>query len=91
MYQDQPLTTLQQAVYWTEYVIRHKGAPHMRSDVLDLTWYQYLLLDVISVLALVAVCIPVAVYCMFRAWIRVGSEQLSIDCQALCHGWQEVS
>jgi glucuronosyltransferase len=39
-------------VFWTEYVIRHKGAPHMRSAVLDLTWYQYFLLDVIAVLAL---------------------------------------
>jgi hypothetical protein len=49
---DQPLTPLEQAVYWTEYVIRHKGAPHLRSAALDLTWYQYFLLDVIVVLAL---------------------------------------
>jgi len=55
--QDQPLTPLEQAVYWTEYVIRHKGAPHLRSAVLDLTWYQYLLLDVIAVLALASVSI----------------------------------
>jgi glucuronosyltransferase len=40
-------------VYWTEYVIRHKGAPHMRSAALDLTWYQYFLLDVFAVLALI--------------------------------------
>jgi glucuronosyltransferase len=39
-------------VFWTEYVIRHNGAPHMRSAVLDLTWYQYFLLDVIAVLLL---------------------------------------
>jgi hypothetical protein len=41
----------------------------MRSAVLDLAWYQYFLLDVIAVLALVAVCILVAVYCMSRAVI----------------------
>jgi glucuronosyltransferase len=52
IYRDQPLTPLQQAVFWTEYVIRHKGAAHMRSAALDLTWYQYFLLDVIAVLAL---------------------------------------
>jgi glucuronosyltransferase len=39
-------------VFWTEYVIRHKGAPHMRSAALDLTWYQYFLLDVIVMLIL---------------------------------------
>jgi glucuronosyltransferase len=52
---DQPRTPLEQAVYWTEYVIRHKGAPHLRSAVVDLAWYQYFLLDVIAVLALAAV------------------------------------
>jgi glucuronosyltransferase len=52
IFRDQPLTPLEQAVYWTEYVIRHKGTPHLRSAVLDLAWYQYFLLDVIFVLAL---------------------------------------
>jgi glucuronosyltransferase len=57
-------------VFWTEYVIRHKGTPHMRSAVLDLAWYQYFLLDVIVVLALVAVCLLVTVYYISRAVIR---------------------
>jgi len=37
-------------VYWTEYVIRYKGAPHLKSQALNLTWYQYFLLDIIAVL-----------------------------------------
>jgi glucuronosyltransferase len=57
IFRDQPLTPLQQAVYWTEYVIRHKGAPHLRSAVLDLAWYQYFLLDVIAVLAVASVSV----------------------------------
>jgi glucuronosyltransferase len=57
-------------VFWTEYVIRHKGAPHMRSAVLDLARYQYFLLDVIAVLALVAVCVLVTVFFISRAVIR---------------------
>lgn len=45
-------------VYWTEYVIRHKGAPHLKSHALNLTWYQYFLLDVFSVVlvAFILVC-----------------------------------
>jgi glucuronosyltransferase len=57
-------------VYWTEYVIRHKGAPHLRSAVLDLAWYQYFLLDVIAVLVLGAVCVLVAVYFISQAVIK---------------------
>jgi glucuronosyltransferase len=57
IFRDQPLTQLEQAVYWTEYVIRHNGAPHLRSAVLCLAWYQYFLLDVIAVLALAIVSV----------------------------------
>jgi hypothetical protein len=51
IYRDQPPTPLEQAVFWTEYVIRRKRAPHVCSVALDLNWYQYFLLDVIAVLA----------------------------------------
>lgn len=45
---DQPMTGLERAIWWTEYVIRHKGARHLRSPALDLPWYQFYLLDVIG-------------------------------------------
>jgi glucuronosyltransferase len=66
IYRDQPLTPLEQAVFWTEYVIRHNGAPHLRSAVLDLAWYQYFLLDVISVLALTVGSVVLIVYMILR-------------------------
>ncbi|XP_044271140.1 UDP-glycosyltransferase UGT5-like isoform X1 [Tribolium madens] len=34
------------ADYWIQYVIRHRGATHLRVAGLDLPWYQYLSLDV---------------------------------------------
>jgi glucuronosyltransferase len=53
-------------VYWTEYVIRHKGAPHLRSAALDLAWYQYFLLDVIGVLALAVGSVMLILYMTLR-------------------------
>jgi hypothetical protein len=44
------------AIYWVEYVIRHKGAPHLRVAGLDLPWYQYHLLDVIAFIVLIGSC-----------------------------------
>nr|CAD7398190.1 unnamed protein product [Timema cristinae] len=56
-FNDRPLSPLDTAVYWTEYVIRHRGAPHMRTAAVDMPWYQYLLLDVIAVLSIGACAI----------------------------------
>lgn len=42
------MTGLEKAVWWTEYVLRHKGAKHLRSPALDLPAYQYYLLDVLG-------------------------------------------
>ena len=35
---DQPISAKDLVAYWTEYVIRHQGAPHLRSPVLDMPW-----------------------------------------------------
>jgi glucuronosyltransferase len=49
---DEPQTSLERAVWWTEYTLRHNGAKHLRSSAADLAWYQYLLLDIVTVLFL---------------------------------------
>jgi glucuronosyltransferase len=78
-FKDQPLSPLDTAIYWTEYVIRHGGARHMRSAAVDLAWYQYLLLDVIAVLCLVVVAILIIIYMivkkLFSLCRRVGRVQ----------------
>lgn len=47
------MSAMKTAVYWTEYVIRHNGARHLRTAALDLSWYQYLLLDIISLFIII--------------------------------------
>ncbi|CAI6350993.1 unnamed protein product [Macrosiphum euphorbiae] len=48
IFKDRPMSPEKSVAYWTEYVIRHKGAPHLKSQALNLTWYQYFLLDIIA-------------------------------------------
>ncbi|KAJ8954688.1 hypothetical protein NQ318_011380 [Aromia moschata] len=48
---DRPVNPKDLIVFWTEFVIRHQGAPHLRVAALDIPWYRYLLLDVIAFLA----------------------------------------
>jgi len=54
------------AIYWTEYVIRHRGAPHMRTAGADLPLYQYLLLDVTAVLVTAILAVVYVIYFMLK-------------------------
>jgi len=61
IFHDRPMSALNKAVYWLEYVIRHKGAHHLRSAAVELTWYQYYSLDIIAfiisiIVLLIGVC-----------------------------------
>lgn len=46
-YNDRPMTPQQSTVYWIEYVIRHRGAPHMQSPALKLNYFQLHMIDVV--------------------------------------------
>ncbi|KAL2780351.1 UDP-glucuronosyltransferase 2B7 isoform 3 [Daubentonia madagascariensis] len=61
---DQPMKPLDRAVFWIEFVMRHKGAKHLRVAAHDLTWFQYHSLDVIGfLLACVATVMFVITKC----------------------------
>lgn len=46
--EDQPMTGLEKAIWWTEYVIRNRGAEYLKSTDADFPWYKFLLLDVFT-------------------------------------------
>lgn len=73
----EPQSALDRAVYWTEYVIRHKGAPHLRSVAADLPWYQYLLLDVLFVLTTGALFVIFTVYLTLRTIYKILTGKTS--------------
>jgi glucuronosyltransferase len=67
IHHDQPMKPLDRAVFWIEYVMRNKGAKHLRPALHDLTWFQYHSLDVIGFLlvCVVAVVFIIAKCCLF--------------------------
>lgn len=44
---DLPMKPLDNALFWIEYVIRNKGAAHLRSESYKMPWYSYHSVDVI--------------------------------------------
>ncbi|CAH0395930.1 unnamed protein product [Bemisia tabaci] len=69
LFHDRPMSAMDTAVYWIEYVIRSKGARKLRSAAVDLTFYQYLLLDVILFYVISVICIVYLIFyllgCLF--------------------------
>uniref|UniRef100_A0AAV2JYY0 glucuronosyltransferase n=1 Tax=Knipowitschia caucasica TaxID=637954 RepID=A0AAV2JYY0_KNICA len=53
LHNDRPVPPLDLAVFWTEFVLRHKGADHLRVAAHNLNWIQYFCLDVLAFLALI--------------------------------------
>uniref|UniRef100_H2PDG0 UDP-glucuronosyltransferase n=2 Tax=Pongo TaxID=9599 RepID=H2PDG0_PONAB len=77
IHHDQPVKPLDRAVFWIEFVMRHKGAKHLRVAAHDLTWFQYHSLDVIGfLLACVAAVIFIITKCLFCVWkfVRTGKK-----------------
>ncbi|XP_026808298.1 UDP-glucuronosyltransferase 1-7-like isoform X1 [Rhopalosiphum maidis] len=44
-FHDRPLNPKDTVAYWTEYVLRHNGAHHLKSQAINTKWYQYFSLD----------------------------------------------
>jgi glucuronosyltransferase len=50
IFTDRPMSPQQNVVYWVEYVVRHKGAKHLRSAGLELSYAELYSLDVYGAL-----------------------------------------
>uniref|UniRef100_A0A2H8TVL7 UDP-glucuronosyltransferase 2B7 n=1 Tax=Melanaphis sacchari TaxID=742174 RepID=A0A2H8TVL7_9HEMI len=48
-YHDRPLNPKDTVAYWTEYVLRHNGAHHLKSQIINTKWYQYFSLDFLAI------------------------------------------
>lgn len=67
LFKDRPISPANLVVYWTEYVIRHKGAPHLTSHAINLSWYQYYLLDLIALILVFIIVVFFVIYRMFKS------------------------
>ncbi|XP_008336294.2 UDP-glucuronosyltransferase 2B20-like, partial [Cynoglossus semilaevis] len=44
---DKPMHPLDTAIFWTEFVMRHKGASHLRTQSYKMPWFSYYSVDVL--------------------------------------------
>nr|XP_051696794.1 UDP-glucuronosyltransferase 2B14-like [Oryctolagus cuniculus] len=75
IHHDQPMKPLDQAVFWIEYVMRHKGAKHLRVAAHDLTWFQYHSLDVVGFLVS---CAAFLIFLVIKSYLFVYQKLVKI-------------
>lgn len=68
---EQPVKPLDEAMFWIEYVIRHKGTRHLRSPAIDVPFYKFYLLDVIAAMILGVLLLLYLILKAFRCVLRL--------------------
>ncbi len=66
LHKDQPIQPQDSALFWIEYVMRHKGAAHLRTDSYKMPWNSYHSLDVMVFLLAVVLAVGGAVVLIMR-------------------------
>ncbi|NXE97354.1 UD11 glucuronosyltransferase, partial [Menura novaehollandiae] len=84
---DRPIHPLDLAVHWVEFVMRHKGAPHLRPAAHDLNWVQYHSLDVIAFLVAVVllslfISFKCCLFCCRRCFCKKGRTRKATKSKA---------
>uniref|UniRef100_A0A668UMX2 UDP-glucuronosyltransferase n=1 Tax=Oreochromis aureus TaxID=47969 RepID=A0A668UMX2_OREAU len=80
IHHDRPMSALEEAVFWIEFTLRNKGAKHLRVQAHELTWYQYLSLDVLGffltvALLIIFIFIKTCSFCLHRCCVRKGKAK----------------
>lgn len=66
LHRDVPMKPLDTALFWVEYVMRHKGAAHLITESYKLPWYSYHSVDVILFLLGVVLTILAVLVALIR-------------------------
>ncbi|XP_063321741.1 UDP-glucuronosyltransferase 2C1-like [Pelmatolapia mariae] len=71
LHRDKPVMPLDNALFWIEFVMRHKGATHLKAVSYRMPWYSYHSVDVVLFLAGAMLLVFLAVFffikCLYAA------------------------
>ncbi|XP_070133110.1 UDP-glucosyltransferase 2-like [Drosophila bipectinata] len=68
LYRDRPLTARQSVVYWTEYVLRHQGAYHLQSPLIQMDFVSRNNIDVYGIILFIGVIFSLIISIIFK-WV----------------------
>lgn len=79
--EDVPMTTPEKALWYIEYVIRHKGAKHLNYPQKDIPFYQYhyydIALSAVVVISFIMLLIMLLIYGAFKIALMMIRRQVN--------------
>ncbi|XP_056144836.1 UDP-glucuronosyltransferase 2C1-like [Lampris incognitus] len=76
IHRDRPVKPLDLAMFWIEFVMRHKGAPHLRTESYKMSTIQYFSIDVVAFLLAVVLLIAIVFISVMKfLWRMVFSRR----------------
>ncbi|KAM4602841.1 UDP-glucuronosyltransferase 2C1-like [Polymixia lowei] len=79
LHRDQPMKPLDLALFWIEYVMRHKGAAHLRTESYKMSWFSYYSVDVIMFLVAVVLLIVLFLAAFVKLHVMWSKEKVKSD------------
>ncbi|XP_045772911.1 UDP-glycosyltransferase UGT5-like [Maniola jurtina] len=70
-WQDRPMSPIDTAMFWLEYVIRNKGAEYMKNPARNMSWFAYNMMDVYAFILAIFVMALVILVKVIRTVISV--------------------
>lgn len=74
-FNDNLVHPMDEAMFWIEYVIRSKGAPHLKSYAAKMSWFTYLLFDVFALPIIAVLIIFYGVKSLFRPKTLIHNQK----------------
>lgn len=71
LHRDQPMKPMDTALFWIEFVMRHKGAPHLRPEANNMPWYTYHSVDVFLFICGAVMLMLTAFFMFIRCICRI--------------------
>ena len=78
IFKDRPMNALDTAMFWIEYVIRHKGAEHMKNPARNMSWITYNMFDVYIFIISIIIGISLVIITILKIALNLVKDRVYV-------------
>ncbi|XP_072946444.1 UDP-glucosyltransferase 2-like isoform X2 [Epargyreus clarus] len=75
---DKPQTSLERAIWWTEHVLRHGGAKHLRAPAANMSWAESFELELVLIFIVTLLFLIALIFiCLYYSYMFVSKKNMN--------------